>query len=66
MMSTSRYPKTHAKNEEISKVSYASAIRCLMYAIICTRSNLAQGITWGKFLTSPGQQYWDAVKWIFR
>ena len=37
-----------------------------MYAMICIRPNLAQGVSVvSKFLENPGRQYWDAVKLIF-
>ena len=51
----------------MSKVPYASAVGCLMYAMVCTRPNLAQVVsTVSKFLSNPGQSHWDVVKWIFK
>ena len=41
-LSTSQCTKTIEEAEDMSKVSYASAIRCLMYAMVCTRLDLAQ------------------------
>ena len=50
----------------MSKVPYAS-VGCLMYAMVCTRLDLAQGVSVvSKFLANPRKQHWDAVKWIFR
>ena len=45
---------------------YTSAVGSLMYAMVCTRPNLAQGVSVvSKFLANPGKQYWSAVKGIF-
>lgn len=38
-----------------------------MYAMIYTRPNLAQVVSVvSKYMVNPGQQHWDAVKWILR
>ena len=34
-------PKSKEEIEKMSKVSYASAMECLMYAMVCIRPNLA-------------------------
>ena len=51
----------------MSKVPYASAVGCLMYAMVCIRPDLAQAVSVvSKFLLNLGRSHWDAVKWIFR
>ena len=51
----------------MSKVPYASAVGCLMYAMVCTRPDLAHVVSVvSKFLSNPGRMHWDVVKWIFR
>ena len=51
----------------MSKVPYASAVGCLMYAMVCTRPNLVQVVSVvSKFLSNPGILHWDVVKWTFR
>ena len=65
-LSTVQCPKTDFVKYDMSKVPYASVMGCLMYAIVCSRPDLAQGVSVvSKFLTNLGKQYWDAVKWIF-
>jgi hypothetical protein len=44
-LSTSQFPKTVEETEDMSKVPYASAVGCLMYAMVCTRPDLAQAIS---------------------
>ena len=65
-LSTAQCPKTDDEVQVMSKVPYTSAVGCLMYAMVCTRPDLAQAISVvSKFLSNPGRQHWDAVKWIF-
>jgi hypothetical protein len=66
-LSTSQCPKTVEEIEDMSKVPYASAVGCLMYAMVCTKLDLAHAVSVvSKYMANPGKQHWDAVKWIFR
>jgi hypothetical protein len=38
-------PKTHEEEEDMSCVPYASAVGSLMYAMVCTRPDIAHA--WG-------------------
>ncbi|BBG92530.1 transposable element gene [Prunus dulcis] len=54
------------EKDEISKVPYASAVGCLMYAIVCIRPDLAQVVSVvSRYMKNLGKQNWNAVKWIF-
>ena len=46
---------------------YASVIGSLMYAMVCTRLDIAHvvGVV-SRFMSRPGKQHWEAVKWILR
>ena len=49
------------------KVPYASAVGSLMYAMVCTRPDIAYAIgVVGRFMSNPGKEHWNAVKWILR
>ena len=51
----------------MSKVPYASVVGCLMYAMVCSRPNLAHAMSVvSKYMANLGRQHRDAVKWIFR
>ena len=51
----------------MSKVPYASAIGNLMYAMLCTRLDIAHAVgIVSKFMSRPGKQHWEVVKWILR
>ena len=66
-LSTNQCPKIDDEVKDMSKVPYASAMGCLMYAMVCTRPDLAHAVSVvSKFLSNPGRMDWDAVKWIFR
>ena len=38
-----------------------------MYAMICTRPDIAHAVgVVSRFMSNPGKEHWEAVKWIFR
>ncbi|PKI76596.1 hypothetical protein CRG98_002905 [Punica granatum] len=55
------------EKEEMKKVPYSSAVGNLMYAMVCTRPDIAHSIgVVSRFLSNPGKEHWNAVKWILR
>lgn len=51
----------------MSRVPYASAVRSLMFAMICMRSNIAQAVgAVSRYMENPGQEHWSVVKRILR
>ena len=51
----------------MKNVPYSSAVGSLMYAMICTRPDIAYAVgAVSRFLTNPGKEHWTAVKWILR
>ena len=51
----------------MSKVPYALAIGSLMYAMVCTRPDIAHAVgIVSKYMSNPGKTNWEAVKWIMR
>ncbi|KAJ4705817.1 Retrovirus-related Pol polyprotein from transposon TNT 1-94 [Melia azedarach] len=60
-------PKSVEEKEYMSRVPYASAVGSLMYAMVCSRPNLAQSVSVvSRFMGEPGKEHWQAVKRIFR
>jgi hypothetical protein len=58
-LSTSQCPKTVEETEDMSKVPYASSMGCLMYAMVCTRPDLAHAMSVvSKYMANPGKQHW--------
>ena len=60
-LSSSQCLNSQEEEDEMSRVPYASAVRSLMYVIVCTRSDLAYAINTISFMNSC-KQYWEAVK----
>ena len=51
----------------MEKVSYASAVGSLMYAMVCPRPDIAHAVGCvSRFVSNPGREHWNAVKWIMR
>ena len=65
--SSKECPSSKMEKEEMSKVPYQSAVGSLMYAMVCTRPDIAYAVgVVSRFMTNPGQAHWNAVKWILR
>ena len=66
-LSKEQSPKTEEERDHMNKVPYASAIGSLMYAMVCTRPDIAHAVgVMSRFMSRPGKQHWEAVKWILR
>ena len=66
-LSSKQCPTSEKDKEEMKKVPYASAVGSLMYAMVCTRPDIAHAVgVVSRFLSNPGKEHWAAVKWILR
>ena len=60
-------PKTQEEEDKMSKVPYALAVGSLMYAMVCTRPNIAHAMgVVSRYMSHPRIKHWNAVKWILR
>jgi hypothetical protein len=60
-------PKTQEEEEDMSHVPYASAVCSLMYAIVCTRPNIAHVVgVLSRYMSKPGKEHWTTIKRVFR
>lgn len=51
----------------MSRTAYASAVGNLMYAMVCTRLDLAYVVSMvSRYMHNPGKDHQNAVKCIFR
>ena len=51
----------------MSHVPYASAVGSLMYAMVCTRPDIAHAVgVLSRFMSNPEKEHWTTVKWVFR
>jgi len=66
-LSSGMCPSNEAERMKMSRVPYASALGSLMYAMICTRPDIAQAVgVVSRFMADPGREHWNAVKRILR
>ena len=65
-LSSKQCPQSPVEEEEISRVPYANAVGSLMYAMVCTRPDLAYAVTVSRFMSNLEKQHWEAVKWVLR
>lgn len=66
-LSSSMCPSNEAERREMSRVPYASAVGSLMFAMICTRPDIAQAVgVVSRFMANPGGEHWNTVKRILR
>ena len=60
-------PKNLEQKEQMKKVPYASAMGSLMYAMLCTRSDISYAVGMvSRYQSNPGEARWKAVKRILR
>ena len=66
-LNSGQCPKSEKDKAEMRRVSYASAVGSLMYAMVCTRPDIAFAVgTVSRYMGNPGREHWEAVKWILR
>ena len=66
-LSKMQCPSTQAERERMSRIPYASAIGSIMYAMICTRPDVACALSMtSRYQSDPGESHWTAVKTILK
>ena len=57
-LSAEQCPKTQEEEEDMSRVPYASAVGSMMYAMICTRPDIAHVVgVLSRFMSKPGKEH---------
>nr|GFD13035.1 retrovirus-related Pol polyprotein from transposon TNT 1-94 [Tanacetum cinerariifolium] len=66
-LSKKQAPKTEASRQRMAKVPYALAVGSVMYAMVCTRPDIAHVVGFvSRFISNPKKENWEAVKWLLR
>ncbi|KAE8703180.1 BTB/POZ domain-containing protein [Hibiscus syriacus] len=66
-LSSSMTPSSEDERMEMSRVPYASAVRSLMFDMICTRPDIAQAVgVVSRYMANPGKEHWNTLKRILR
>ena len=55
------------KKRSTSHVPYSSVVGSMMYAIVCTHSNISHAVSVvNEYMINLGKEHWQAVKWILQ
>jgi len=66
-LSAEQCPKTQEEEEDMSHVPYASVVSSLMYAMVCTRPDIAHAMgVLSRFMSKPGKDHCTIMKQVFR
>ena len=66
-LSKSMCPTTDEEKERMSRIPYASAVGSIMYAMLCTRPDIAHALGMvSRYQANPGEGHWIAVKRILK
>lgn len=66
-LSSLDFPKSKEDKEFMASIPYANAVGSIMYAMVCTRPDIAQALSVvSRYMENPGKAHWQAVKWILR
>ena len=60
-------PKNHLEREQVENIPYASAVRSIMYAYVCTRPDIAFVVGMlDRYQSNPGMDHWRATNKVLR
>ncbi|WJX67633.1 hypothetical protein P8452_52083 [Trifolium repens] len=66
-LSKTQSPSSKEERERMNEIPYASAIRSIMYAMLCTRPDVSYALsTTSRYQSDPGEAHWIAVKNILK
>ena len=58
-------PQTKAKEEKMVRIPYTSAVGSLMYAMVCSRPDVAHAVSLiSRYMSNPGKGHWKTLKWL--
>ena len=64
-LSSSLCPSSVEEKDYMSRVPYSNTIGCLMYAMVCTRTDISHAVgVVSKYVENLGKENWNAVKWV--
>ena len=56
-------PQTKEEKKYMSRIHYASAVRNIMYAMVCTYPDISHAVcVLSRYMDRPGKGYWHAMK----
>ena len=62
-----QFPNNDLKREQMNNISYASTVRSLMYALVCTSPDIAFVVgMFGRYQSNLGVDNWKTAKKVIR
>ena len=62
-MTAENSPKIEEEVKYMEEMSYASVVGSIMYAMVCSKSDLAYVIGMiSRFMSNSGREHWNAMK----
>ena len=62
-MTAENSPKIEEEVKYMEEMSYASVVGSIMYAMVCSKSDLAYVIGMiSRFMSNSGKEHWNAMK----
>ena len=66
-LSSALCPQSNEAVDYMSRVPYSSDVVSLMYAMVCSRPDLAYAVSAiSRYMEKPGKEHWKVVQWIMR
>ncbi|CAM8959013.1 unnamed protein product [Rhodiola kirilowii] len=66
-VSKDQEPQDDQERDQMKNVPYSNAVGCLIYAMVCTRPDIAHGVSLVcRHMANPGRSHWQVVKWLLR
>jgi hypothetical protein len=57
----------HEEEQDMSRVPYVSVVGSLMYAMVCTRPEISNGVgVLSRYMSKPAKEHWTTIKRVFR
>ena len=67
VLSAESCPTCEVEIEKMSYIPYSNTMGSLMYAMVCTRPNLAYVVSVvSRYMHNPGKNNCEAIKWVLR
>ena len=64
-LSAEQSPSIEAEKADMAQVSYSSVVGSLLFAMVCTRPDIAQAVrVMSRYIANLGSDHWTVVKWI--
>jgi hypothetical protein len=66
-LSADQCPKIREEEEDMSSVPYASVVGSLIYAMVCTRLDIAHAMGFlSRYMSKPEKEHWTTIKRVFK